>query len=487
MRATAALLASVVASAVLALAAPGAAGAFPTSSFTIWTIAGNGTLCTAPCGTESGAATSLSLNSPEGLATDAAGNLFVADTGHQTVRRLSPSGTISTIAGTGAACAGPTTPCGDGGLAVSAMLHDPTAVAVDSAGDVYIADQGDHRIRKVTPAGTISTVAGTGTACNGFACGDGGPATSAQLNVPTSLALDGAGALYVADTGDGRIRRVSAGTIMTVAGTSGFCSPSTDPCGDNGPATSARLTQPTGVAVAQDGSLLIADTFANRVRKVSGGVITTIAGTGTACAPATDPCGDNGLATAAKLNRPWFATTGPGGALLIVDSGISRVRRVEGGVITTIAGNGTDCPAPTASCGDGGVAIGPTLNHPGGLAADASGVYIGDSGDHPRVDLGDLRKAAELLDGIALRTPLARSRDLSAKVDGEVWLKCENLQRTGSFKIRGAYNRMSRLSAEEQAAGVVAPDARFGGRLRRPRPREYRAGARAHAGRARRC
>ena len=186
------------------------------------------------------------------------GNLFIADTGNNRIRKVTPAGVISTVAGNGTVVGYG----GDGGPATSAQLHGPYGVAVDAAGNLFIADRDNCRIRKVTPGGVISTVAGNGT--GGFS-GDGGPATSAQLAAPHGVAVDAAGNLFIADYANNRIRMVTPdGIIRTVAGngTMGFS-------GDGGPATSAQLFQPGGVAVDAAGNLFIADTFNNRVRKVT--------------------------------------------------------------------------------------------------------------------------------------------------------------------------------------------------------------------------
>ena len=203
---------------------------------------------------------------------DSAGNLYIADTGNNRIRKVS-NGVITTVAGNGTAGFS-----GDNGPATSAQLYDPAGVAVDSAGNLYIADTGNNRIRKVSN-GVITTVAGNGTA--GFS-GDGGPATSAQLNDPQGVAVDSAGNLYIADyrqqphpQGLERRDHHRGGN-----GTPGFS-------GDNGPATSAQLNYPEGVAVDSAGNLYIADTGNNRIRKVSNGVITTVAGNGTQASAAT--------------------------------------------------------------------------------------------------------------------------------------------------------------------------------------------------------
>jgi hypothetical protein len=359
--------------------------AFPTSGYTIWTIAGTGTACsptTDPCG-DGGAATSANLNNPVGVALDSAGNLYIVLGAQHKVRKVTPGGTISTIAGNGTPCSPTTDPCGDGGAATSANLNFPTGIAVDGGGDVYIADGGDHRIRKVS-GGTITTIAGTGTPCSPATglCGDGGSSASANLNNPGGVTVDSAGNVYIADTGDHRIRKVTAGTITTIAGTGNVCSPTTDPCGDGGAATSANLRVPRGVAVDGAGNVYIGDGGSNRIRKVTAGTITTIAGTGNVCSPTTDPCGDGGAATSANLNNPRGIAVDGANNLYFTDGGISRVRKITGGTITTIAGTGTPCSTTTGLCGDGGSSASANVT-PNGIALDGAGnAYIADSGDN---------------------------------------------------------------------------------------------------------
>ena len=246
---------------------------------------------------------------------------------------------------------------GDDGPATSAQLNAPSGVAVDPAGNLYIADYGDNRIRKVSN-GVITTVAGNGTSGN---IGDNGPATGAQLNYPTGVAVDSAGNLYIADQYNHRIRKVSNGVITTVAGsgTAGFS-------GDNGPATSAQLYYPAGVAVDAAGNLYIADTWNSRVRKVSNGVITTVAGSGT-----EGFSGDNGPNTSAQLAGPGGVAADSAGNLYIADTSNYRIRKVSNGVITTAAGGG--------SGGDNGPATSAQLNYPAGVAVDSAGnLYIAD-------------------------------------------------------------------------------------------------------------
>ena len=267
--------------------------------------------------------TNYPISVSQGVAYDSLGNLYVADSGNQLVEKITPAGTLTIVAGTGVAGF-----AGDGGLAVNAQISDPLGVAVDANNNVYIADASNSRIRKVDTHGIITTFAGSGT--SGFA-GDGGPAIAAWLNSPRHLAFDSAGNLYIADLNNNRIRKVSGGIISTVAGNgaAGFG-------GDGGAATSAILSAPEGIAVDNAGNLYIADTNNQRVRKVSGGIITTVAGTGVA-----GFSGDGGAATSATLNAPYGVALDSSGSLYIADDGNSRIRKVSGGIITTFAGNST--------------------------------------------------------------------------------------------------------------------------------------------------
>ena len=312
---------------------------------------------------DGGPATQAPLFLPTGVAVDSAGNLYIADQYNHRIRKVDSIGTITTFAGTGERRFG-----GDGGPAIRAQLDDPTGVAVDGAGSLYIADAANHRIRKVDSTGTITTIAGTGE--QGFG-GNGGPATQAPLNYPYGVAVDGAGNLYIADVGNHRIRKVdSTGTITTIAGTEerGFS-------GDGSPAIQAQLDAPSGVAVDELGNLYIADRNNHRIRRVdSTGTITTIAGTGE-----QGFGGNGGPATQAPLFLPTGVAVDGAGNLYIADQYNHRIRRVDStGTITTIAGTGE-----LGFGGDGGPAIQAQLDDPTGVAVDGAGnLYIADQYNH---------------------------------------------------------------------------------------------------------
>jgi sugar lactone lactonase YvrE len=310
---------------------------------------------------DGGPATAAQLSFPAGLALDATGNLLIADSNNNRIRAVSPSGVISTIAGTGAQGFGA---AGDGGQATSAQLALPTGLAVDAAGNIYVADTLDNRVRRIAPGGVISNFAGSSG--GGFS-GDGGQATLAQMSVPNSVALDPSGNVYVADRGNSRIRKVAGGIITTFAGNG-------QPhggAGDGGPAVNAQLDGPGSVIADAAGTVYIADTNNARVRKVSGGIISAFAGTGS-----FGFSGDGGPATSATMSTVVTVVIDPDGNVLIAANG--RVRQVSTvGIITTIAGNGT-----LAHSGDGGTGQGAQLSSPAGTVVDGAGnVYVADPGN----------------------------------------------------------------------------------------------------------
>jgi cysteine-rich repeat protein len=328
---------------------------------TIATIAGTGDTGFSGDG---GAATAAVLANPFGVAIDAQGRIAIADTSNQRVRRVDAAGTISTVAGTGAFGFG-----GDGNAATSAALAGPFGVAVDTTGRIYIADTFNARIRRIELDGTITTIAGTGQ--YGFS-GDGGPATRAQLAKPDGVAVDASGQVYIADTYNHRIRKVALdGTITTIAGDGNNAYG-----GDGGPATSASLQNPNGVAIDGSGQVFIADTYNYRIRKIAlDGTITTVAGSG----PPAAFGGDGGPATSASLSFPYYLAFDHEGRLVFSDTGNNRIRRVDlDGTIHTLVGTGPS-GGPGGYNGDGIPATTAMLAGPYGVAVDAQDrVVIGD-------------------------------------------------------------------------------------------------------------
>jgi sugar lactone lactonase YvrE len=323
----------------------------------ITTIAGDGTI---GGGGDGGPATSAQLSLPFQIALDSVGNLYVADALNNRIRKISVTGIISTIAGTGTAGFS-----GDGGPAASAELNFPTAVTLDASGNVYISEGDNHRVRKVDTSGIITTVAGNGTAGSS---GDGGLATDASINNPVGLKVDAAGNLIVADQVSNRIRKIdTSGIISTIAGigTRGFS-------GDGSPATDAQLNFPNGVTIDAAGNIYIADTINNRIRKIdTSGIISTIAGNG-----ATGFDGDGGPAINAALNRPYEVKVDAVGNIYVADSDNNRIRKINStGIISTIVGNGT-----AGFSGDGGPAIMAEISSPIGAEVDMTGnIYVADT------------------------------------------------------------------------------------------------------------
>ncbi len=385
----------------------------------ISTVAGNGDKCdhAEVCG-DGGLAIDANLNLPESVALDASGNLYIADANDNRIRVVNMQKTTITIAGVSIAagdiqsvaglenditgCANSQTACGDGGPATSAYLNLPYGVALDSAGNIYIADTDDQKIRVVNAQsttttimgvsiapGNIATVVGNGIACTNpvSKCGDGKVSTSSEITRPQGIFIDTSSDIFIADTGDSRIREVSSATsiintVVNSAGTPGFT-------GDGGAAASAQLDLPGGIWLDSMGDYFVADGGNGRIRVVNNqasaitvggttiqpGDIQTIAGGGNA--------GDGGSPTQATLALPWDVVE-YGGNLYIVDQGDNRIREVtnplqlpNGGPtqITTVAGNGS-----AGYSGDGGLATAATLNGPSSVAFDASGnMYIADS------------------------------------------------------------------------------------------------------------
>jgi sugar lactone lactonase YvrE len=318
---------------------------------------------------DGGPAARAELNQPFDLVFDAAGNLYLADTGNHRIRRVDArSGTITTVAGSGAKGFS-----GDGGKATEARLDEPYGLALDDQGNIYFADRLNARVRRVDGrSGVITTVAGNGSKTYS---GDGGSAPQAGLVEPNGVALDRTGrTLYIADVANHRVRAVdlASGTIATFAGTG-----QGRHAGDGGPATAASIAGARAVDVAPDGTVLILERQGNTLRAVDlrTGTITTRAGTG-----AKGNSGDGGPATAATFNGPKELAVDTAGNVFIVDTENHAVRRIDAqtGTVSTVAGSGRRGPG-----GDGGPATSAELDRPHGVAVAADGALsIGDTNNH---------------------------------------------------------------------------------------------------------
>jgi sugar lactone lactonase YvrE len=368
---------------------------------------------------DGGAALSAKLNVPAGVAVDSAGNVYVADSGNHVVRKVSAStGVITTYAGDGNIGYS-----GDGGLATAASLNTPYGLALDSSGNLYVSDPGASVIRVVSAStGVITTYAGSGTA--GYSV-DGGSATAAELGTPLGVAIDSSGNLFFADNGNELVRKVtSAGVISTVAGTAATAGYS----GDGGLATAAELDSPYGVAVDSSDNVYIADSGNQVIRLVtnSTGFISTVAGT----AGVGGYSGNAGQATSAEIQNPTAVLLDDSGNLYISQIHSSAIRKVtlSSGVITTVAGSGTD-----GYSGDGGAANVGQIESPIGIALDSSGnLYIGDSGNNlvrkVSAGTGDIATYAGLRNGFggdggpAFEADLLSPSDLAFDSSGDLYI-----------------------------------------------------------------
>jgi hypothetical protein len=331
----------------------------------IATVAGNGQLANASLPVSGSLAVNSAIQLPLSVAVDGAGNVYYTDSGNNLIVKVDGNGNLTIIAGTGHSGFSP-----NGTVATSALLNTPSAILLDGAGNIFFTESGNSTVREIVAAtGLIETIAGTGV--TGYT-GDGSAASAATLSHPSGLAIDASGNLYISDTGNHAIREISAvtGNIATIAGGSGpgFT-------GDGGPALAAQFNQPWGIAFGTDGSLYVADFINDRVRKISpSGTITTVAGSG----DNSGYSGDAGAATAALLDHPAGIAVDAAGNLYISDSDNNVVRRVNAtsGIITTLAGNGQ-----AVSDGDGVNADSatPAMNKTYGLCLDGSGnLYIAD-------------------------------------------------------------------------------------------------------------
>jgi uncharacterized protein (TIGR03437 family) len=416
-------------------------------AYTINTVAGNGWIG------DGGPATLAILRQPGGIAADVLGNVYIAETGGHRVRRVDRAGVITTFAGTGVAGFS-----GDGGPAAQAQIASPYGLAADIFGNVYIADLGNARVRRVTPDGNIATIAGGGTLPPGPA-NEGKPATSLQLAAPRNLiAIDGGG-LYISDFGGHRVFQLSTdGSLTTIAGTGapGYS-------GDGGVATAAQLAYPAGLAIGFDGSLYVADSMNHAVRKISSGVISTFASVGTPVGMALDLFATVYVAdvgAGALLRFPVYGTLPPldipasdvvraaDFSMYVPESAAGIVQRLPLIGYMALAAGGGD-PAR----GDGGTATDALLNHPSGVAVDASGnLYIADR-DNGRVRrVGSDGTIATVAPGAGWSAPSGISVDAA----GNVYVVDTGLKEVLRISPAGVVQRMAPGLALTSPATAVA-------------------------------
>jgi sugar lactone lactonase YvrE len=325
------------------------------------TIVGNGIPAYSGDG---GSALLAQLDHPKGVAIDAAGNVFIADAGNNVIRKINTGGIISTFAGNG-------TPgySGDGLTATAASLNAPNGVAFDSLGNLYICDADNYCVRKVNTSGIMSTYAGTG-GVTGYS-GDGFAATAAEMTFPGGIALDPSGNLFITDEYNHCVRKVNiAGIITTFAGAGGM-----GYTGDNGPATAANIGFPFGIACDGYGNVYISQTLNNRILKVNtSGIVNNLAGDGT-----NGFLGDGSPATAGEFDTPWGIASDGAGNVYVADNANERIRKITpADTLFTVAGNGS-----SGYFGDGGLATNAKLRDPAGVAVSPDGsIYIADYNNH---------------------------------------------------------------------------------------------------------
>ena len=300
-------------------------------------------------GSANGASTAASFYLPSAVAVDSSGNVYVADTHNFLIRKITPAGVVTTLAGSG-------TSGSANGTGTAASFGYPIGIAVDSSGNVYVADEINNLIRKITPAGVVTTFAGSGA--QGSTNGTG---TAASFNYPTGVAVDGSGNVYVTDGVGNLIRKItSAGVVTTLAGSGAAGS-------TNGTGTAASFYTPRAIAVDGSGNLYVADAHNDLIRKItSAGVVTTLAGSGTAGSA-------NGTGTAASFNAPDGVAVDSSGNVYVTDGVNNLIRKITpAGVVTTFAGSG-------AAGSTNGTGTAASFNNPSGDAIDSSGnLYVGD-------------------------------------------------------------------------------------------------------------
>jgi len=307
-------------------------------------------------------AASESVYYPEGVAVDGSGNVYVADTSANKIRKITPTGAVTTLAGGGGS--GGNWSGSEDGAGTAASFNNPTGVALDSIGNVYVADRSNHKIRKITATGVVTTLAGTGT--QGSTDGTG---TATSFNSPSGVAVDSSGNVYVADSGNHRIRKISpSGAVTTLAGSGTIGSA-------DGQGTSASFWGPVGVAIDSSGNIYVAEEFNSKIRKITaGGVVTTLAGSGSFASV-------NGAGNVASFWFPTGVSVDSSGNVYVADAGSNKIRKITAaGVVSTLAGNPLN---GNWSGSEDGAVTAASFDQPKGVAVDSSGnVYVADSGNN---------------------------------------------------------------------------------------------------------
>ncbi|WP_201978010.1 IPT/TIG domain-containing protein [Hymenobacter rubidus] len=390
------------------------------AQYIVFTLAGGGSANGTTVGTTDGTGTAALFSSPAGVALDAAGNVYVADYANNKIRKVTAAGVVTTLAGGGAT--GATSGSADG-TGTAALFNRPYGVAVDATGTVYVAEYGGNKIRKVTAAGVTTTLAGGGATGTTSGSADG-TGTAALFNGPDGVALDAVGNVYVADLANNKIRKVTAAGVVTTLVGGGATG--TTPGATDGTGTAALFSGPSGVAVDAAGNVYVADRGNNKIRKVTaGGVVTTLAGGGTS---GLTPGATDGTGTAALFNFPSSVAVDAAGNVYVADGNNNKTRKVTaGGVVTTLAGGGATGTTSGFMDGTGTAAL---FNFPSGVAVDVAGnVYVGDFRNN---------KIREVTAAVAIPAPTLTSLNpTSGPVGTSVTLTGTNLSSATSVRFNG--------------------------------------------------
>ena len=389
-------------------------------------------------GSTDGIGTAASFNEPTGLALDAAGNVYVADTGNHKIRKISPTGEVTTLAGI-------ETSGSTDGVNTQASFYSPTGIAVDANGNVYVADYNNNKIRKINPIGEVTTLAG-----NGEYNSTEGAGTTASFSNPSGVAVDIVGNVYVADSNNNKIRKISAtGEVSTLAGSGGLGN-SIDGIG-----TAASFDVPSGLAIDVAGNVYVADTFNHKIRKISSsGTVTTYAGN-------SSWGSDDGEGPAASFFSPKGISVDVTGNVYVADSGNHKIRKItDTGVVTTLAGNGSQG-------GDDGIGTAASFYSPEGLAVDAAGnVYIADTNNHKIRKINPTGVVTTLagdgttgsMDGTSITASFSSPSGVAVDISGNVYVADSNNNKIRKISATGEVSTLagSGIDGSDDGIGTAA-------------------------------